>query len=666
MNKTNSKKPKGKNNDDQRQKDNDDALISKIENREEQSQDGTIDEDELRKFERELLQRHDQQPKLNRSGAIKHSTLVGEEINTREEEEKEEEEKEEEDPSVKILEAKAFTESHDEKTEEERGGTWEDIEESVLTAFLFDEEDRREMQQMKKRKGDSLEINEKFKKEKLEESKKYPEETDREKVQRKMKQILDILNTEGPIEDQRIRMKKLIGEINSMQNRKISPNQTTQGEEKNIRCEQCKIKIEQERQRKETEKIIGIVNKGGDIDTFSQIHEKKWEDKVFEKTKWEHGGLQETIEKKECIIITKNEIKDGGVEGVIRTLREEVAEIIEECKVGDIEYIENVKKSSMANQRRQWYTYVTKVGEQGMYEMAVKAINIIKKREKPPETVRVIVNNEINKEDVRKALEFVGRKENIVWEIVIRGKEMDKGERHEQEEALLIKTGGKSYTDVLKEMNQKIDIGKIGLKVNRLKKTEGGDILVKLKGKGAAEKLKKEMDSKITGMSMAVRKKENYFSITAIDPGFTEEQLISAITTYTGIPEDEIDVKTLRINRHGEQVATIAVRPSKAEELRRYRTIVIGWVICPIMERHTPVRCYKCLHYGHSTYECTGESRVACCYNCFKNGHTAVQCSSTAYCLTCKEEGHRMDRMTCPAYRAWVYGRGGEREPIKH
>uniref|UniRef100_A0A6P7H890 Uncharacterized protein LOC114347397 n=1 Tax=Diabrotica virgifera virgifera TaxID=50390 RepID=A0A6P7H890_DIAVI len=191
------------------------------------------------------------------------------------------------------------------------------------------------------------------------------------------------------------------------------------------------------------------------------------------------------LKEKECIIITKNEIKDGGVEGVIRTLREEVAEIIEECKVGDIEYIENVKKSSMANQRRQWYTYVTKVGEQGMYEMAVKAINIIKKREKPPETVRVIVN-EINKEDVRKALEFVGRKENIVWEIVIRGKEMDKGERHEQEEALLIKTGGKSYTDVLKEMNQKIDIGKIGLKVNRLKKNRRGRHPRKTKGEGSS------------------------------------------------------------------------------------------------------------------------------------------------------------------------------------
>ncbi|XP_050500826.1 uncharacterized protein LOC126880807 [Diabrotica virgifera virgifera] len=231
--------------------------------REEQSQDDTIDEDEQRKFEREMLQWHDQQPKLNRSGAIKHSTLVGEEMNTREEEEKEEEEEEEEDPSVKILEAKAFTERHEEKTEEEKGGTWEDIEESVLTAFLFDEDDRREMQQMKKRKGDSLEIQEKFKKEKLEESKKYPEETDREKVQRKMKQILDILNTEGPIEDERIRMKKLVGKINFIQNRKISPNQTTQGEEKNMRCEQCKIKIEQERQRKETEKNNRNCKQGG-------------------------------------------------------------------------------------------------------------------------------------------------------------------------------------------------------------------------------------------------------------------------------------------------------------------------------------------------------------------------------------------------------------------
>ncbi|XP_050505292.1 uncharacterized protein LOC126883675 [Diabrotica virgifera virgifera] len=375
------------------------------------------------------------------------------------------------------------------------------------------------------------------------------------------------------------------------------------------------------------------------------------------------GGLQETIEKKEYLIVTRNNIKEGGVESVIRTIREEVYEIIEGCNEGNVEYIENVKKISMASQRRQWYTYVIKIKKQGMYEMAERALKQIKEREELPETIRVVVNNEVNKEEVRKALEFVGRGENITWEIVIRGKEMDKGARHEQEEALLIKTGGKSYTDVLKEMNQKIDIGKVGVKVDRMKKTEGGDILVKLKGKGATEKLRKEMDMRMSGINMAIRKKETHFTITGLDPGVTEKILHNAIKAYTGISKDEIDIKMLRTNRHGEQVATRVVRPTKAEELRKYDTIAIGWVACPIRERYTPTRCYKCLHYGHNTYECKRESRVACCYNCFNTGHTAAQCSSASYCLTCKEEGHRMDRMQCPAYRAWVYGRGGEREP---
>uniref|UniRef100_A0A6P7HCD3 Uncharacterized protein LOC114349073 n=1 Tax=Diabrotica virgifera virgifera TaxID=50390 RepID=A0A6P7HCD3_DIAVI len=319
----------------------------------------------------------------------------------------------------------------------------------------------------------------------------------------------------------------------------------------------------------------------------------------------------------------------------------------------------------MASERREWFTDVVKIKKHGIYEMAERAIKQIKERETPPQTIRVIINNEINKEEVRKALEFVGRGENIIWELVIRGKEMDKGARHEQEEALLIKTGGKKYTDVLKEINEKINIRKIGVKVDRLKKTEGGDILVKLKGKGAADKLRKELDTRMSGLNMAVRRKVNHFTITGMDPGVTEEKLQNAINAYTGIPKDEVDIKILRTNRNGEQSATIAVRPTNAEELRKYNTIVIGWVWCPISERYTPTRCYKCLHYGHSTYDCKGESRVACCYNCLKTGHTAVQCNNTAYCLTCKEEGHRMDRMQCPAYRAWVYGRGGEGNPKK-
>ncbi|CAG9829859.1 unnamed protein product [Diabrotica balteata] len=127
-------------------------------------------------------------------------------------------------------------------------------------------------------------------------------------------------------------------------------------------------------------------------------------------------------------------------------------------------------------------------------------------------------------------------------------------------------------------MNQKINIGKIGVKVDRLIKTEEGDILVKLNGKGAAEKLRKEMDTRMTGINMAIRRKECFFNITGLNPGVTKERLKSAIKMYTGIPTNEIDINTLRIGKHREQVATVAVRPSKAEELRRYSSIIIDWV----------------------------------------------------------------------------------------
>ncbi|XP_050503496.1 uncharacterized protein LOC126882567 [Diabrotica virgifera virgifera] len=263
-------------------------------------------------------------------------------------------------------------------------------------------------------------MNEKFKRQKREESKKYSEETENERVQRKLKEVLEILNGKGPIEgENKAKARKLIGKITSIQNKTSQNQNQTVQEEGHLKCEQCKIKMEQERQKKETEKIIKALNNGGDINNFSQIYKKKWEE--------------------------KSDIKEGGVESVIRTIREDVYEIIEGCKEENVEYIENVKKSSMASERREWFTDVVKIKKHGIYEMAERAIKQIKERETPPQTIRVIINNEINKEEVRKALEFVGRGENIIWELVIRGKEMDRGARHEQEEALLIKTGGKMF-----------------------------------------------------------------------------------------------------------------------------------------------------------------------------------------------------------------------------
>ncbi|CAH1225105.1 unnamed protein product [Diabrotica balteata] len=105
---------------------------------------------------------------------------------------------------------------------------------------------------------------------------------------------------------------------------------------------------------------------------------------------------------------------------------------------------------------------------------------------------------------------------------------------------------GKKYNEVLSEMREKIDIEKIGVQVDKLKRTNGGDLLVKLNGSEAAAKFRAELDSKRNGMDTAIRRKNTFFIITSLDPGVGEESLKKAINSYTGVAEGEIAVKALR------------------------------------------------------------------------------------------------------------------------
>ncbi|XP_050518713.1 cilia- and flagella-associated protein 251-like [Diabrotica virgifera virgifera] len=293
MDTTKAKKEIGKQEHDYRQVKKDDELTKKHENREERPQDGRSEEEEQRRFEEEMLEWHNRQPKMNRSCTPKHSKLVGDDMVKEINKEEEKEEDTGENDSSLQIEEEEETEAEREK-EGQRNVQWQDTEESVLSALLFDEADKEEIKQNKKRKGDILEINEKFKKEKREESLTYSEETENERIQRKIKEVLEILNANGSIEgEKRAKARRLIGEITTIQNKTSqTQNQTTQREEEDTKCEQCKIKIKQERQKKETEKIIRVLNEGGNINHFSQIYKKKWEEKVYEKTKWEQGAYK--------------------------------------------------------------------------------------------------------------------------------------------------------------------------------------------------------------------------------------------------------------------------------------------------------------------------------------------------------------------------------------
>ncbi|XP_057656717.1 uncharacterized protein LOC130894134 [Diorhabda carinulata] len=251
------------------------------------------------------------------------------------------------------------------------------------------------------------------------------------------------------------------------------------------------------------------------------------------------------------------------------------------------------------------------------------------------------------------------RREDTEWKVITKGDEITGGgNKTGGGESLFINTGDKNFSDVLKNIKNVVNVEKIGVKVETVRKTGGGDLLVKIKGQGAAERLKEEIKSRIgTKMDMTVKRKESVFTVMEVDPSITPSELKEVVCEWTGIDREEIEVRGMRESRGGGQTATLAIREERAAALRSAQKIKVHWQYCSVKERFTPLRFYRCLEYGHSTYNCSGKDRSRCCFKCIKEGHRAQECQNEAWCLSCDDKGNRTDTMACPKHTNIVFGK---------
>ena len=59
-----------------------------------------------------------------------------------------------------------------------------------------------------------------------------------------------------------------------------------------------------------------------------------------------------------------------------------------------------------------------------------------------------------------------------------------------------------------------------------------------------------------------------------------------------------------------------------ANEIIKNNKIKIGWVNCRIREKVSPIKCYKCLEYGHIIKTCKSLiDRSKNCLKCGQHGH---------------------------------------------
>ncbi|XP_056647215.1 reticulocyte-binding protein homolog 2a-like [Diorhabda sublineata] len=552
------------------------------------------EEEERRKFEWELIQRQKKNKKINRSTDRIQSTIL----------EEENEEEGDESSEGALLKKIIFGET----------GKKREREESKVEGEIENKKERKEGETTT---GEEEEIDNK---------------------------ILEIKNMMGGDE-------KLIKKLEELRELITKKNL------RKVRCRECREEEEKQRKKEKTQNIIRELDTGGgEYEVWERLAGEEWEEEVYKKTRWERDRVEEVLRNRISSLIIIGKERGGETIEKIKKLREEVWGIIEELEEGQLDIIENRIKTK--NKEREWHDYLVRVGEEE--DKKYKIIREMAKlaAERGEKIINVIIGEGIKKNKIRQLLEYVGRREETEWKVITKGEENGGGIKTGGGESLFIKTGDKKFSDVLKNIKNVVNVEKIGVKVESVRKTGGGDLLVKVKGQGAAERLKEEINNRIGAkMDMTVKRKEAIFTVMEVDPSVTPLELKEAVCQWTGIDGEEVEVRGMRESRGGGQTATLAIREERAAALRTAQKIKVHWQYCSVKERFTPLRCYRCLEYGHSTYNCSGKDRSRCCFNCIKEGHRAQECQNEAWCLSCDSKGHRTDTMACPKYRNTVFGR---------
>jgi len=103
--------------------------------------------------------------------------------------------------------------------------------------------------------------------------------------------------------------------------------------------------------------------------------------------------------------------------------------------------------------------------------------------------------------------------------------------------------------------------------------------------------------------------------IVDLDEMVTAKDLQNALSEQIGISLDATAIKSLRPAFGGTQRATITLSAAHAKKTLTAGKVKIAWSICRIRESNAPLKCYKCLEFGHIAANCSSsEDRSGCCY----------------------------------------------------
>jgi len=250
---------------------------------------------------------------------------------------------------------------------------------------------------------------------------------------------------------------------------------------------------------------------------------------------------------------------------------------------------------------------------------------------------------------IRNVLEAIYHKDDI--KIIMAeppGKLFQKDKANSAETSKIIIKGDKSYAEKVKHMKEKVTPEQLGIRVTNIKKTARGDLMMIVRGRGAEiNDLTHQLGKEIGSTNIVPIGRGAIIRLSDVEITAKTEDILEALKLNTMNPE----IITIRDDGRGGQTVLVRVNKEDAAKLVHIGKIRIGWGVAKVRLKVDPKRCMKCLAFGHTAKECTGQDRKGNCFKCGEKAHKAVDCVAEEYCMSCNKRGHRADRAKCPIYR---------------
>ncbi|CAH1107690.1 unnamed protein product [Psylliodes chrysocephalus] len=375
------------------------------------------------------------------------------------------------------------------------------------------------------------------------------------------------------------------------------------------------------------QEIEAKLNRELDRDELNTLIETKWPDEIYKRCK-AAIDTETSKEKRDIIIILKE-----GEEQERRLLQKpiesnpQLATMLEERQLKTGKMVCSKTSSVLitddheSNNNMDRYTYLimtesggeTNEDRDNLTENIKKAMRALKKVNR--NTVICTMDKQVNEIRTRKLLEYICRKEDMDLSLYMSrtrrrqstfyGQEDKQTRRNKDIETIIIKpTEGSTYADIMR--NMKKDVNTEGILIDRVDKSEEGNIHIKIKGQEEKNRhaFKEQLTQKLSNMAKVETKQINQ-TVRILDINDTiqmeeAQELIKKEIENIGGQHDGMQIRMAgKSNIRGLKYAFLSVGTDTAQKLLSRRKIGEGWNRWTVKEVENVQKCYNCYRVGH-------------------------------------------------------------------